>query len=182
MQTIRIIAIGIAGFILGLGLFLIDNNGYFQYWQNLPSPPQEISEIIPAGAPSFFIKTLDGSTYYYSSWHNEGWLQKTVPTDFVNPFEVTRPCDFSSPEFSLLTNSPPKIKDCVQETTLYADGSTQYTLAIDGKGNIWEWKHTTTAYDSLNQIIFFPFIGLLFGIVIAILTNPAKISERKPQE
>ncbi len=163
MRTVKIIAIGLTGLILGIGLGRFLSDGYSQKWERLSAPPQEVTELIPTGDPPLFIKTLDGNTYLYSDWQNEGWTQKSVPQDLINPFEVIKPCDFSFPEFSRFSNAPQSISDCLQEKTMYADGYINYAFVIDNKGNIWEWQHATTPED-ITPMLCFPSFGLLFGL------------------
>ena len=138
MHLVKVITVGIISFIFGFGLWACGISGNTQEWEKLPTPPQNVSELIPTGDPPFFIKTSDSKTYRYSDWHNEGWLQASIPQNPVNPFDVTKPCDFSLPEFSPFSNAPKSIKDCFQETTKYADGYIKYALVIDNDGNIWE--------------------------------------------
>jgi hypothetical protein len=182
MRFIGIIVMGALGCILGLGLASMVGDGYFQPWEALPAPPQEPSEIIPGGAPSLYVRTLDGTVYYYSDRQNEGWIQGTIPQDILSPTEVTGPCDFSSPDFSPLTKPPKDIKDCVQDTTEYADGYIHYILAIDGDGDLWMRKRGSSPYEGIFRTICFSAFGLLLGIVTALVVNIIIAYRRQSQE
>jgi len=165
MRVVKIIAVGIIGFFLGYSLWRFDHDGYSQKWERLPTPPQDVSELIPTGEPPLFIKSSDGNTYYLSYQYNEGWLQESVPEELINPFEVTKPCDFSFPEFSRFSNAPENVRDCVQEKTMYADGYIKHAFVVDSDGNLWEWHHTISPED-LTPMFCLPSSGLLIGLLV----------------
>ena len=103
----------------------------------------------------------------------------------VTPFiTITKPCDYSEPEFSFFSNSPKDIEDCLQIRTHYPEGYGQETFVRDSNGNIWEWSYL--AYFGLNELLCYPSYGLLIGLVIAIatkeLTKIQKELEQKQKE
>jgi len=178
MRVVKIIAIGVVGFFLGYCLWRFNYDGYSQKWEILPAPPQEVSELIPTGEPPLFIKTSGGNTYYLSYQYNEGWLQATVPEDLMYPIEVTKPCDLWAPEFSPFSNALENINDCVQERTMYGDGSVKSTFIIDSNGNIWRWQHIVTAEDLL-PLLCFPFLGLSAGLLAGFVFVRRKNAKQK---
>lgn len=170
MRVLKIIALGIVGFMIGLGIWKLASLGLGESWKQLSIPPQTVSELVPFGEPPLFIRTPDGRTYYYSDWHNEGWLEKPIPPEPIDPFKVTRPCDHSFPEFLVSSNAPTDVVDCFQETTWYADGSIKYAFVLDSKGTIWEWEHAVTP-ENLIGLLCFPLLGLLIGGLVAFIAT-----------
>ncbi len=168
---------GAAGFLLGIGLWYIIGTGFFYPWEKLPAPPPRTSELIAAPGESPYIKTSDGSTYTYSDWQNEGWIQGTLQQDaYSGPFDITNPCDLTSSEFSQLLSRPQTIKDCYQETIGYPDGASQFTFVLDKNGYVWEWADKFSEYETLFSVfgwICFSSTGLLIGVVIALLAKKA---------
>ena len=176
MRVVNIIVLGIVGFALGLGLWKISESGYFEEWQELSTPPQNVTELIPTGAPPFFIKTSDSSTYYYE--HGEGWLLMEIPQDIRAHFDVIKPCNHLSPEFFPFSNPPSSIIDCFQETTTDIDGYMQYAVVLDSNGNFWEWKHAVTP-DYVITLFCFPSVGLLLGLSTAFLLRSQNGNQAK---
>jgi hypothetical protein len=81
MRIAKIIGFGAIGLFIGLGLLNIIESGYFQRWKKLSTPPHNVSE-------------------YFSTDK-----EKNSPS----PVKITKPCDYLSPEFSILSNSPQNI-------------------------------------------------------------------------
>jgi hypothetical protein len=156
------------GVAIGLGMSKSADLGIGKSWEQLLMPPGPVAELIPFGEPPLFIKITDGKTYYYSDWHGEGWLEKAIPEQPIGPFDVTKPCDYSFHEFSSAPNSPKDIQDCFQEITHYADGNIRYAFVLDKQGRIWEWRRTVSPAD-LNGLLCFPALGLVVGVVIALI-------------
>ena len=170
MRIIKILAIGAIGFILGLAIWYLSESAYSIPWVKLPAPPQAVTELIPTGAPPFFIKTTDGSAYSYDRWDNKGWIQGTVPQNLGNPFEVKKPCNFLSSEFFPRSpNAPQNISDCFQETTMYADGYIRYAVVVDGDGNIWQWDYSPTVGHTIMMYCL-PVLCLLIGLFLAFVS------------
>ncbi len=149
MRLITIIAFGIIGIFLGIGLFHLDDSGYFQHWQRLLAAPANISDIFSPESPQY---------------------------DYPH-VQYTKPCNYSSPEFSILANPPKNIVDCIQESEMYADGGTRSAQVIDRSENIWEWSHFTYAYDEQTKMILLPVFGCAIGIVIALFITK---QQKKP--
>ncbi len=170
MRVLKVMALGVVGFLLGLGIWKLSSNGVGESWKQLPMPPQTVSELVPFGDPPLFIKTSDGKTYDYEDWRNGGWVEKPIPPKPFGPFDVTRPCNHSFPEFSLSLNAPGDIVDCFQETTWYADGNIKYAFVLDSKGTIWEWEHAVTP-ENLTELFCFPLFGLLICGVVAFVAT-----------
>jgi hypothetical protein len=165
----KIILLALAGLILGFVAYPIVSSGYFVRWEELPPPPQKASEIVPVGDTSFYIKTSDGTIYYKNKWYHEIWvIEKDIP-DPCTFCEITTPCDFSSPQFSFLTNHPKNVNTCFQVHTYDSPETvTNYAIAIDGDNNYWEWVFEPSMFESVYGLICFPPVGLLLGIIIGL--------------
>jgi hypothetical protein len=140
MRSVRIIVFGIIGILLGIGLFNLDDYGYFGRWQKLPDSPERILGLFSS-----------------ENWQNDPGVK------------YTKPCDYSSPEFSFLNNHPKNTTDCVQVFIQYAEGAHRYSYAIDQGGDIWEWDHL--AINELSELILLTTLGCVIGIIIAVLVN-----------
>jgi hypothetical protein len=110
---------------------------------------------------------------YFERWKVSHLPQDYIVTRFVEAQNtnliVTKPCDYSEPEFFIFTNSPKNIEDCLQIKMLYPEGEGRETFVRDSNGNIWEWSHVS--HFQLNELVCYPFSGLLIGLVIAVATK-----------
>jgi hypothetical protein len=168
MRILTIIFLSLIGLISGYGIGSIRENGYFVKWEKLAPPPDKITEIIPHGGYPIYIKISNGNTYRYENWHSQGWVEAVVPKE-SNPFEVIKPCNYSSPEFTFLSEYPHNINECIQVKVMYADGFIRYTFILDKDGNIWQWDLTRTP-DSLFRLISLSCVGVLFGVIIGLIS------------
>lgn len=138
MRFIRIIAFSIIGLYLVVGIRDFFEAGYLQRWEKLsPTQQEEINK-------------------YFSAKNEQRFSENA---------KIKKPCDYSQPEFSFLSNSPKNITDCVHFTEMYAEGVKKYTFVRDSKGNIWEWSFLYIL--NWNSLICFPAIGLFGGASIA---------------
>ncbi len=182
MRVLKVIALGIVGFFVGFGLWKLSDVGAGESWTPLPAPPQPVSELIPFRDPPLYIKTGDGKTYYYSDFHNQGWLEQPVPAEMIGPLDVTRPCNRSSAPFSFSPNAPRDIVDCLQTRVPYADGAITYAFVRDSQGLIWQWRHTVSPQD-LPAMLCLPPCGLLFaGWLAYVLTEPRPRPQQPPPD
>lgn len=140
MRSVKVIALGIFGLLLGIGWFQLDTSGYFERWQILSNPTAEVLNLFSA---------------------------ETAPDEYGNP----QPCDQSSAEFSFLSNPPKEIVDCIQRIDRAADANTRTVYVTNKGGEVWMWSYFDYAYDYYAKRIYFPTIGLIFGIVTALFMN-----------
>jgi hypothetical protein len=162
-MRIKIIAIfALVGFLIGFGIFYLSENFSAGAWMKLPRHPDKVAKLITANSP-YIIETTDGDFYQHEKWQEPNWIKVEIPENPNYPIGFEQPCDFSSPEFSIFSNSPDDIVDCIQIETLAADGSISYTLALDAIGDIWASQITRTAYETVNKSLCLPSLGLLVG-------------------
>jgi hypothetical protein len=145
MQIVRIILFGLIGFFLAYGIVYVTEFGYLERWRKITSPSENIY--------GYFLATDNTQN------HQGGLI-------------ITNPCDYSKPEFSFISNFPKNISKCVQVTTLYPEGESRNTYVYDRNGTVWEWSYLV--YVDLGAMICWPFIGLLIGVLIAIITRKPK--------
>jgi len=146
MQFLKTIAFATIGLIVGLAIFILVDGGYFERWKQVSPPPPNIVR------------------YFSVSEAQEQSMSKGI-------VKVTRPCDYSAPEFSLLSNSPKRIVDCFQESIEYAGTYYQNTSVLDSDGNVWDWHLFRIGLDYLGSLICLPGLGLLTGLFIAFLSE-----------
>ncbi len=182
MRILIVIALAIAGFLLGFLFWQISEKSSAGTWEKLLAVPNEVVALIPAGDPPLYIKTADGTTYHYEEWRHHGWVEAAVPETPVDPTEVQQPCDLSAPEFSRWSNPPHDLVDCFQARVMYADGSTRYTFVLDKHGDLWQSSITRTADDSLNALLsslgFGLLAGLATGIFVAVSIRSQNVTEQ----
>jgi hypothetical protein len=134
----KIVAFAALGLLLGFGISVLIGGGYFKKWEKLSSRPPNLSE-------------------YFSEDQNRG-----NPTT-----KITKPCDRSSPEFSLFAYPPKNMVDCIQISEAYPDGSGRYARILDSDGIVWLWNNSSSVYNDLPGILCLPGLGLLAGVFIA---------------
>jgi hypothetical protein len=110
---------------------------------------------------------------YFERWHQltnptdsvlDLFSQKTTPDEYGNPIL----CDESSPEFSLLSNTPKRIVDCIQRIDRAADATTRTVYITRENGEVWTWSYFDYAYAYYAKRIYFPATGFVFGVVAAL--------------
>jgi hypothetical protein len=171
MRCVTVFIGGIIGLVLGIFTAYLVDNGYFVRWQKILPSSQKATELGPLGDSAFYIKITDNNYYYVSRPRHElrGPL-KELP-DSCNNCIIPTPCVYSSTEFSILANHPVNVITCFH-IQLYIDNPeiwTSYTIALDRKGNCWDWSFNNFGYLSLGLFCFFPLIGLIIGAVIGII-------------
>jgi hypothetical protein len=153
MRVLKVIVLGVIGLFLGYGLGVGIESGYFQHWEKLSMTPQKIEEI-------FTVESLEDISYPMTT--------------------ITKPCDLSSSEFSLFSNHPHQIKECIQRSELYADGYFHYTYVLDDNGNIWGTEYSNSANNAMFTMLCLLSLGLLLGIAGALLITSPKDKQIPP--
>ena len=97
----------------------------------------------------------------------------------ATPVEIQEPCDFSSTEFSFISNPPRGIEDCIQVEVNYIDGYIRHTFVLDGDGRVWQWRQARSGIKASVEQVCFPglglFIGVCLGIPVALLSRRKKV-------
>jgi hypothetical protein len=163
----KILLFGFAGMILGLFWSWSLLTGYFKAWEKLSPPPSTIVELVTVGDAGLYVKTIDNSILRCSNWRNECWVKDKI-SENSRETRITKPCNFSSPEFSPIKRHPENISDCIQGVTQYVEGNIAQTFVLDNVGNIWEWNNASSGFDPLAAI-FITFCSSSLGIVLGII-------------
>ncbi len=147
VRILRFFSITAVGLILGLGFWYASSTGRFQQWTEVPVKSQEIPD---------YIDTIAGQ-------------DPPLP-----PGRISRPCDYSSSEFSFMANPPRQIVDCIQRVDVYVDGSERSTHAIDSSGRVWEWRYGTTALEAVSAMPLSACSGLFIGMAAGFAIEAVK--------
>ncbi len=135
MRNLIVVTILIfSGLVLGRIVWQASEEHYFDRWMRLPTPTFQVADLITAPSGSIYVKATDGETYRCLIGRDECWGREPLPKQFSWDVNVVTPCNYTSPEFSFITNSPRNVDDCMQVETRYADG---YELSIHRYGREW---------------------------------------------
>ena len=94
------------------------------------------------------------------------------PQSISHAYRSTKPCDYSSAKFSLFSNHPKNIQDCIQVTHAYGpEYSIDFTYNLDTNGKVWEWSSVSGLQGRNRKSMYFIVSGFIIGIAIAILLN-----------
>ncbi len=94
----------------------------------------------------------------------ELYASLTSEDSFENP-----PCDYSSPAFSIISNSPKDIEACVQNIIWYPEGDDHTIYVIDNQGNYWKWSHFSIM--NLYNMFWISISGLIAGMSIGFVVD-----------
>ncbi len=160
----RVALTSIFGFLLGLIAMILVQNGTFQQWRRLETPPVLAEKLAGTSYYSVYIQSTDHQIYLHScTTPQQCWL--LIPSLTEHYGEA---CDFSSPKFAITTNPPRTVVDCLQGVFLGADWYTDYGYVLDREGIIWEWTHSRS-YSTfiMNWLLVgaFTIIGAFIGVV-----------------
>lgn len=158
-----------AGLLIGLAIWWANHAGYFERWHELPSPTFKVIELISVGAGDVYARTSDDLIYRCTNWLDECWVRDQVRQEVVRPVQITKPCNFASPDFFLLGNAPRSVLDCVQDITGSGEGAAVYsTYVLDDSGSVWMWEHYAGGVSSFGWMIIFASLGTLTGSLVGI--------------
>ncbi len=167
MRFFRVALLGFVGLIAGLATGYILRGGYYVQWHKLPPSPAPIAEFLTVSSDTLFVRTVDGSVLQCSGLGNQCWTQGQLPANDVKWTEVTKPCDFSSSEFSFLTHPPNNARACIQGDTQFIEARWRETYLMDAEGNVWEWSYTFGGPSLLDEVcgsIICAAAGVLIGL------------------
>ena len=99
--------------------------------------------------------------------------QESAPDEYGNP----QPCDQSSPEFSLLSNAPSEIDNCIQRIDRAADANTRTVYVTNRNGEVWMWSYFDYAYNYYAKRMYFPMIGFTLGVLTALFINKQTLNK-----
>jgi hypothetical protein len=102
----------------------------------------------------------------YADWDNPpDWFQMPAPIGDSDPSIITKPCNRSSPEFSILVDPPTNVADCFQ---VQINMIGRFAFVLDNAGAVWKWGHHPGFLDTQFEIITFPFAGSMVGGAIGL--------------
>ncbi len=138
-----------------------------------------------------FVPVLVGflASSVYSSGILVRWKLVSSPTaEELGLFSATKnpdgypdaiqACDYSMVEFSILSNKPNDIADCIQATYYNIDGNERISLVRDNAGIIWKWSFLSTAIKQMGNV-FWPVVGLIIGVISMLIIRGSKKAKGK---
>jgi hypothetical protein len=135
----------------------------------LIAPPIRAVELIVADFDGVYINTASGTTYRSAPAMEAGWVQAELPKSKSSIVANHKPCNLTSPEFSLFASPPTSVADCLQTIIPAADGAAYVTYTLEPDGTLWKWVHAGNGYSALALAIgvsaFGAFLGLLVGVI-----------------
>jgi hypothetical protein len=149
MRFNKIIAFGLIGLFLGIGFYYLEDSGFFQRWHKLSNPSDEIINM----------------------------FSTNILPDIFDSSHPIQPCDYSFHEFSILWNPPKNIAECGQDIFRATDGYMRRSYIMDPNGDVWLWSKLWYAYTTFNNMIVFPIIGLVLGIIIGFIPTKRHIQK-----
>lgn len=167
MFRVSLILAIVFGFVCGWSIGQLSDHGYFTQWHQLQSPPAVIVELPLTLHATVYAKTNQGTIYQCSDWNDQCWLPTTLPTSKPEPVSQSiKPCDTTQSAFSRLSNPPQSVRDCVQGTEIYADGSGRYIFILSNDNRIWMWSLVHSPYDATTRL--FSVLGIIYGIMLVL--------------
>jgi hypothetical protein len=157
------------GLVLGRIVWQASEEHYFDRWVRLPTPTFQVADLITAPSGSIYVKATDGETYRCLIGRDECWGREPLPKQFSWDVNVVTPCNYTSPEFSFITNSPRNVDDCMHVETRYADGYELSDYILTRDGEIWVWTFTHSPYDYDPELRKYEF--LIGGAILGLLTG-----------
>lgn len=141
MRVVKILAISAAGSLACFGLACVYTLifPYFHWWTRLSVSSDDLPN-------------------YLSERYGDGVLHSE---------RVTRPCDYSKPEFSAIAFAPSSIVDCLQLEELYPDAIGRTTYVLDKNHQVWMWTYIQGSLFNVELLFWSPFVGLGVGVIIA---------------
>jgi hypothetical protein len=141
MKIFKTLVLAFVGLFIGLGLAVLSQDGYLQRWEKLNKPSQDILR-------NFSAPDIQATDHRY---------------------QYTKPCDYSSVEFSQFSDPPKNIVECVQVKQQYAETARLETYVRDNSGGIWQWFYYADPANNWLYLLCPSTLGFIVGIIIAIL-------------
>jgi hypothetical protein len=164
----------VVGLVLGFFSFWLLREGYHIKWQQLPSPPEPLAELIVSR--EFYLYARAKSDLIYR-WGAGEWIESEIPDDIYDGVDegrwiIQKPCDIDWPVFSPFANPPSRVMECVQDVSGPHSFHNKHVFALDQEGNVWLWHYLISGLGLLGEFIGRTFVGAVVGLGLgaAILT------------
>ena len=151
MRFARFFSAMAIGFLLGYAAWRITDLGYFERWERLNTGPTEIPR------------------YFSVSWQQS----------MGGHVKITKPCDYSWPEFSIPASPPRGITDCLQRLEMDPGGSTRITYVLDECGTVWQRTHPDNTRVHYLGMLCLPSAGLIAGAIAALIFEASKAHHQR---
>ena len=155
--------------LVGFVVATIIGDGYLVRWSQLPDPPSKAVELMGYGGDGgIYISAADNRTYQCARLSDECWIQLAPSNGTFIPKDHLGPCVFSLPEKSLMANTPPNVRDCIQFNIPIGESMLHTTYVLDDSGTVWTWSHGEDFQEERILSIFFTGLGAVIGLAVGI--------------
>jgi hypothetical protein len=154
----------ILGFVAGIWVYFLIDDGYFVKWGRLPDPPSAPVQLDAKPFQFLQIIASDGLRYELTP---EGWQNAEKPTPQLEGFPTSHACARSGAPFTPMADAPGNLAQCVELAYSEADGGVHQVFAVDQNGAVFEWQHSVSAYETFPRCLCLPSLGALVGFSIA---------------
>jgi hypothetical protein len=120
----------LVGLVLAAAVGPVIKAGRFVRWHRLSSPPVKLVALAACDDQRVYARTSSDTIYRCSSWDDSCWIRDEIPSSLRQSefqlagyrIEMTRPCNYSSSEFSW-TMAPSSLVS-LPRTTKFGRGQT----------------------------------------------------------
>ncbi|MFN8596945.1 MAG: hypothetical protein U0559_12280 [Anaerolineae bacterium] len=158
-----LVGVGLLGMLLAYLIF--PSSVYFVEWQDFPSPPAGIVELLTFKQDASYLlvgRMANGETYTYHFY--DGWLRSD--DSITNTSEqVFAPCTYSPPEFGPFNNVPSDIISCATAKSFPGYVSSNI-YALDKNGHVWRWEMGGGFKEPFADYVTRPCLGGLIGLLL----------------
>ncbi len=142
----RLTSLMTIGLVLGFVAWQAFQQGYFSRWRRLAIAPQDAAVYLAGRGQA---ADLSG--------------------------RITKPCDFSKPEFSFPVNAPARISDCIQLEWWGPEVYDRRTYVLDQPGSVWAWSFRLYAPEVELAMFCMSGFGLGVGALVGILIEAMRM-------
>ena len=161
-----LIIIGSAWMVIvcGCAYFSLFRVGIATGWEQVATPPEELSVLRLGEAGEILAHTPDGTRYEFHYGKNSTWEQIAQPS---GGSAIGMNC-VSGPGNYLVWPPPGKVKSRVSENCVYMESGYHLELALLENGQVWVWEYERYAYTELF-VMFFLVVACVAGAPILLL-------------
>ncbi len=141
---LRILLGGVIGLLVGLGVLRMVYLALIAVqWRELPPTVSPVTELAVRGGGcgygTVYVKVADGSLRQLSRDEPKRWLPVPSEPEWWRFFRLTKPCEFSSEAFSVLSFRPTDVSACFRGGWGGPDLGVEENYILDSRGILWQW-------------------------------------------
>ncbi|MEM9777890.1 MAG: hypothetical protein AAF902_25155 [Chloroflexota bacterium] len=145
----------------------IEHTGLFVDWVQLPSLANSNSELVQVVFSDAYLQDEDGTIWICSARQDSCEESENIS---ASEDGAKASCNFSSPAFSILSNYPSNVEQCVQSQIQFADAIGNSIVVKDKAGNLWLWDNMRGTF-LREEFLFISHIctGVLISLIVGLL-------------